>query len=49
MEINNIKFTDKVREILTSASVLAERRSNQFIDIPHVIISTLEHNSLGKN
>ncbi len=49
MEINNIKFTDKVREILTSASVLAERRSNQFIDIPHVIISTLEHDSLGKN
>ena len=49
MEINNIKFTDKVREILTSASVLAKRRSNQFIDIPHVIISTLEHDSLGKN
>lgn len=49
MDINNINFTNKVREIFSLASSYAERKSNQFIDIPHVISSVLDIDSLGKD
>jgi len=41
MDINNIKFTDKVREILSISNENSKQRKNQFVDNPHVILAIL--------
>ena len=48
MDINNIKFTDKVREILSISNENSKQRKNQFVDNPHVILAILNTNCFGK-
>ncbi|MEL0280209.1 MAG: AAA family ATPase [Gammaproteobacteria bacterium] len=48
MDINNIKFTDKVREILSISNENSKQRKNQFVDNPHVILAILNANCFGK-
>ena len=48
MDINNIKFTDKVREILSISNEDSKQRKNQFVDNSHVILAILNTNCFGK-
>ena len=48
MDINNIKFTDKVREILSISNESSKQRKNQFVDNPHVILAVLNTKCFGK-
>ena len=47
MDINNINFTDKVKEIFTISDHTAKQKKNQYIDNAHVILSILD-TKLGK-
>ena len=48
MDINNINFTDKVKEIITISDHKAKQKKNQYIDNAHVILSILDTKCLGK-
>ena len=47
MDINNINFTDKVKEIFTISDHTAKQKKNQYIDNAHVILSILDTKCLG--
>ena len=47
MDINNINFTDKVKEIFTISNHTAKQKKNQYIDNAHVILSILDTKCLG--
>ena len=46
MDINNIKFTDKVREIFSLSDQKAKQYKHQHIDNVHVLLSILDTNVL---
>ena len=48
MDINNIKFTDKVREIFTLSDQKAKQYKHQHIDNVHVLLSILDTTCLGR-
>ena len=48
MDINNIKFTDKVREIFSLADQKAKQYKHQHIDSVHVLLSILDTPCLGR-
>ena len=48
MDINNIKFTDKVREIFSLSDQQARQYKHQHIDNAHVLLSILDTTCLGK-
>ena len=48
MDINNIKFTDKVREIFTLSDQKAKQYKHQYIDNVHVLLSILDTKCLGR-
>ena len=48
MDINNIKFTDKVREIFLLSDQKAKQYKHQHIDNAHVLLSILETTCLGR-
>tara|TARA_Y100001958_G_scaffold19889_1_gene12100 strand:- start:13602 stop:16193 length:2592 start_codon:yes stop_codon:yes gene_type:complete len=48
MDINNIKFTDKVREIFSLSDQKAKDRKHQYIDSFHILSSILDTQCLGK-
>ena len=47
MDINNIKFTDKVREIFSLSDQKAKQYKHQHIDSVHILISILDRLSLN--
>ena len=47
MDINNINFTDKVKEIFKISDHTAKQKKNQYIDNAHVILSILDTKCLG--
>ena len=49
MDINNIKFTDKVREIFSLSDQKAKQYKHQHIDNVHVLLSILDTACLGRN
>ena len=48
MDINNIKFTDKVREIFSLSDQKAKQHKHQHIDNVHVLLSILDTPCLGR-
>ena len=48
MDINNIKFTDKVREIFSLSDQKAKQYKHQHIDNVHVLLSILDTSCLGR-
>ena len=48
MDINNIKFTDKVREIFSLSDQKAKQYKHQHIDNAHVLLSILDTKCLGR-
>ena len=48
MDINNIKFTDKVREIFSLSDQKAKQYKHQHIDNVHVLLSILDTKCLGR-
>ena len=48
MDINNIKFTDKVREIFSLSDQKAKQYKHQHIDSVHVLLSILDTPCLGR-
>ncbi len=48
MDINNIKFTDKVREIFLLSDQKAKQHKHQHIDNVHVLLSILDTPCLGR-
>ena len=49
MDINNIKLTDKVREILSISNENSKQRKNQFVDNAHVILAILNANCFASS
>ncbi len=48
MDINNIKFTDKVREIFSLSDKKAKDRKHHYIDSFHILSAILDTQCLGK-
>ena len=48
MDINNINFTEKVREIFTLSNEIAKNHKHQNIDIAHVLSAILQIDCFGK-
>ena len=48
MDINNINFTDKVREIFTLSNDTAKNHKHQNIDTVHVLSAILQVDCFGK-
>ena len=48
MDINDIKFTDKVREIFSLSDQKAKQYKHQHIDSVHVLLSILDTPCLGR-
>ncbi len=48
MDINNINFTDTVKQLFSISDQKAKQNKNQYIDNLHVIISSLNLQCLGK-
>jgi ATP-dependent Clp protease ATP-binding subunit ClpB len=49
MDINNINFTDKVREIFTISQGKVQNNKNLHIDTAHILESIVETSCLGKS
>ena len=48
MDINSIRFTDKVREIFSAADQKAKQCKHQYIDCGHMLSAILDTECLGK-
>ena len=48
MDINKIKFTDKVREVFSLSDQQAKKSKHQYIDSFHLLLTILDTQCLGK-